>query len=75
MGLIFIGIADISSCISEVKPGMRVRKGEELGRFEIGVSSMVMLFSKDCRLNFTSALYEKNTAKLQKVNSLLAYLD
>jgi len=72
VGLIFIGIADISSCISTVKAGTRVTKGEDLGRFEIGGSSMVMLFSKDCRLNFTSTLYDRNTAKLQKVNSLLA---
>jgi hypothetical protein len=68
-------MADISSCISEVKVGTRVRKGEGLGHFEMGGSSMVVLFSKECRLNFTSSLYDKNAAKLQKVNSLLASVD
>ena len=33
VALIYIGMADISSCISVVEKGQKVKKGDEIGRF------------------------------------------
>ena len=33
VGLVYIGMAEISSCISSISKGQKVKKGEELGRF------------------------------------------
>ncbi len=41
---VFFGMADISSCMIEALPGQRVRKGDELGYFQYGGSSMCLIF-------------------------------
>lgn len=41
---VFIGMGEVSSCMVEVVPGQRVAKGEEIGRFQYGGSTMCMLF-------------------------------
>lgn len=44
IGLVYIGMADISSCQSDVKIGDQVKKGEDIGHFEIGGSSHAIIF-------------------------------
>ncbi len=41
---VFIGMAEVSSCMIEALPGQRVRKGDELGYFQYGGSSMCLIF-------------------------------
>ena len=57
IALVYIGMADISSCLSEVQKGQIVKKGEELGYFEIGGSSHCIIFESKAKLKF-SQLYE-----------------
>lgn len=47
MALVFIGMTEISSCTMEKQAGDQVSKGDELGRFQFGGSSGLMLLSKD----------------------------
>ncbi|MDR5806760.1 phosphatidylserine decarboxylase family protein [Caballeronia sp. LZ019] len=44
VGCVFIGMAEVSSCMIEALPGQRVRKGDELGYFQYGGSSMCLIF-------------------------------
>lgn len=44
---VYIGMAEISSCISEVKVGQRVKKGDEIGYFQFGGSTYCLIFQKD----------------------------
>jgi phosphatidylserine decarboxylase len=47
VGCIFVGMAEISSCILEVQPGQTVAKGEEIGYFQFGGSTHCVIFQKD----------------------------
>lgn len=46
MGLIPVGMSEVSSCVihGEMRPGRRVRKGEELGYFQYGGSTYCLVF-------------------------------
>ncbi|WP_018434945.1 phosphatidylserine decarboxylase family protein [Paraburkholderia atlantica] len=41
---VFVGMADVSSCMIEALPGQRVRKGDELGFFQYGGSTCCLVF-------------------------------
>lgn len=74
IGVIEIGMGEVSSCISTVNPGDQLNKGDELGRFEFGGSSHALIFDKKAKLNFNPKIYETNEEGpvLQEVNSWLA---
>ena len=57
IALIYIGMAEVSSCVATVRIGDQVRKGEQIGHFQFGGSSCTMVFSKHAKLSFGS-LYE-----------------
>jgi phosphatidylserine decarboxylase len=46
VGLILIGMAEVSSCViaPQVRPGRRVKKGDEIGYFQYGGSSHCLIF-------------------------------
>jgi phosphatidylserine decarboxylase len=44
---VFVGMADVSSCVIEALPGQRVRKGDELGYFQYGGSTCCLVFERD----------------------------
>lgn len=46
MALVLIGMGEVSSCVirPEMRPGRRVRKGEEIGHFQYGGSSHCLVF-------------------------------
>lgn len=44
VGCIFVGMADVSSCIIEALPGQQVCKGDELGFFQYGGSTCCLVF-------------------------------
>lgn len=54
MCIVFIGIAEVSTCEFTVKPGQNVTKGDEIGTFHYGGSSYCMIFRKDVQLLFES---------------------
>ncbi|KXU83909.1 phosphatidylserine decarboxylase [Paraburkholderia monticola] len=41
---VFVGMADVSSCMIEALPGQHVRKGDELGFFQYGGSTCCLVF-------------------------------
>jgi phosphatidylserine decarboxylase len=41
---VFVGMAEVSSCMIDALPGQRVRKGEELGYFQYGGSTYCLIF-------------------------------
>ena len=49
---IFVGMADVSSCLIEVVPGQQLLKGEELGYFQYGGSTACMIFARDVIRDF-----------------------
>lgn len=44
VGCVFVGMADVSSCVIEALPGQRVTKGDELGYFQYGGSTCCLAF-------------------------------
>jgi phosphatidylserine decarboxylase len=60
VAIIYIGMAECSSCVSTVNIGDHVRKGQEIGHFEFGGSSHALVFEKKANLLFNTALYSKN---------------
>lgn len=48
MCVILIGMAEVSSCIidKKIKPGYKIKKGEELGYFQFGGSTHCLVFRK-----------------------------
>ncbi len=44
VGCLFVGMADVSSCMIEALPGQRVEKGDEIGFFQYGGSTCCLVF-------------------------------
>ncbi|MEC5406074.1 phosphatidylserine decarboxylase family protein [Paraburkholderia sp. MPAMCS5] len=44
VGCVFVGMADVSSCMIEALPGQRVKKGDEIGFFQYGGSTCCLVF-------------------------------
>ncbi|KAI0631145.1 phosphatidylserine decarboxylase-domain-containing protein [Trametes polyzona] len=49
-----IGMAQVSSIVLNVEVGDHVRKGEEIGYFQLGGSDVVMVFEAKANVNFTA---------------------
>lgn len=60
IAMVFIGMAEVSSCVTTVNVGDHVQKGQEIGHFEFGGSSHAIVFEKKAKLRFSSGLYEKD---------------
>lgn len=52
MAIIPVGMAEVSTCDITAKAGQHLKKGEELGMFHYGGSTVVMLFRKEVTLKF-----------------------
>lgn len=52
---IFVGMAEISSCVVEVRRGDKVGKGQELGYFQFGGSTHCLIFQPGARISFAVA--------------------
>lgn len=52
VGLIQIGMAEVSSCEVTVKPGDVVKKGDQLGMFHFGGSTYCLIVGPDVTLDF-----------------------
>jgi phosphatidylserine decarboxylase len=57
MAFVPVGMSDVSSCIihSDVTPGHRIAKGEELGHFQYGGSTHCLVFRPGAIADFTLA--------------------
>jgi phosphatidylserine decarboxylase len=63
MCVILVGMAEISSCViqPQIKPGYKVKKGEELGYFQYGGSTHCLVFRPGAIAEFTlNALPQPN---------------
>jgi phosphatidylserine decarboxylase len=49
---IFVGMAEISSCVLQVRAGQRLTKGEEIGFFQYGGSTHCLIFEPTAKLSF-----------------------
>jgi len=58
VGIIPIGITEISSITTTARPGSHVTKGEELGYFSYGGSTLCLLFQKNVVKSFTKQVKE-----------------
>ncbi|MCL3780885.1 phosphatidylserine decarboxylase family protein [Prolixibacteraceae bacterium JC049] len=66
---VFVGMAEVSSCISSVKTGEHVVKGQELGYFQFGGSTHCLIFQKDVIDFFTVKAF---SGEIVKLNSAIA---
>jgi phosphatidylserine decarboxylase len=70
-----VGMAEVSSCMinPNIRPGVRVAKGDELGYFQYGGSTHCLIFRKGAIAAFaTHAIPEAGDGSLMLVNSYLA---
>ncbi|KAL3426833.1 hypothetical protein PVAG01_00342 [Phlyctema vagabunda] len=70
MAIVFIGMAEVSSC--EFTVGKRITKGQEIGMFHFGGSSHCMLFRPSTKLKFVNPPPWPENANNNPVNSALA---
>jgi phosphatidylserine decarboxylase len=47
VGCVFVGMAEVSSCVIDALPGQHVEKGDELGYFQFGGSTYCLIFEPD----------------------------
>lgn len=52
IAIIYVGMAEVSSCVSIVKIGEKVKKGQQLGYFMFGGSSHAIIFEKKPNIKF-----------------------
>ena len=50
---VFVGMAEVSSCVVEVRRGETVTKGQEIGYFQFGGSTHCVIFQADVQVEFT----------------------
>ncbi len=53
VGCIYVGMAEVSSCVGSVKKGQHVNKGDELGYFQFGGSTYCLIFQPNVINHFT----------------------
>jgi phosphatidylserine decarboxylase len=69
---VFVGMAEVSSCVIEAMPGQHVEKGQELGFFQYGGSTYCLIFEPDVIDRFVpQPPFDDDTPPLE-VNSHLA---
>ncbi|MEI9982686.1 MAG: phosphatidylserine decarboxylase [Aliidongia sp.] len=69
---VFVGMAEISSCVIGVRVGHAVTKGEELGYFQYGGSTHCVVFEPHVRLSFVPQPPFSHEAPIVEINSKLA---
>lgn len=72
VGCVFVGMGDVSSCAVEVVPGQRIHKGEELGYFQYGGSTICVLFEPDKVKDFAWDPNVVEDPPIVKVNARMA---
>ena len=57
MCIVFVGMAEVSTCEVTVKAGDRVKKGQEIGMFHFGGSTHCLMFGPHVNLQFIDRVY------------------
>jgi phosphatidylserine decarboxylase len=71
---VFVGMAEVSSCVSVVKQNQHVNKGDEIGYFQFGGSTYCLIFQPNVINHFTVSVPSpkiKNPIPV-KLNSMIA---
>lgn len=69
---VFVGMGEVSSCMVEVVPGQRVSKGDELGYFQYGGSTICMVFEPGKVPDFVHDPNTEDEPPIVKVNARMA---
>lgn len=73
VGCVFVGMAEVSSCIGSVVTGQHVNKGDELGYFQFGGSTYCLIFQPNVINHFTVKVpSDFDTAVPIKLNTTIA---
>lgn len=75
VGVMPVGMSEVSSCVVSVQEGQHVNKGDEIGYFQFGGSTHCLIFQKDVIEQFVVGAIpaeDFNDSTLQKVRSKLA---
>lgn len=73
VGCIFVGMAEISSCVFEVKVGQKLDKGDQIGYFQYGGSTHCLIFQPNVKLDFIPPQpYGVDDPQIVPLNSALA---
>jgi phosphatidylserine decarboxylase len=57
VGLIEVGLVEVSTCTATVVEGQIIKKGEELGYFAFGGSTYALIFDKNFDLTFNPEIF------------------
>lgn len=69
---VFVGMAEVSSCVIDALPGQRVNKGDEIGYFQYGGSTYCLIFEPGVVDNFVPKPPFHDDAQPIKVNAHVA---
>lgn len=70
---IYVGMAEVSSCVGRVNKGQHVNKGDELGYFQFGGSTYCLIFQPNVINHFTVKVpTDFDTAVPVKLNTTIA---
>ena len=72
VGCVFVGMAEISSCVVEALPGTHVNKGDEIGYFQYGGSTHCLIFRPGVINSFVPKKPFNFEAPPLKINSHIA---
>lgn len=80
LACVFVGMAEVSSCISVVSVGQHVTKGDEIGYFQFGGSTYCLIFQKDVVIvnhfsfpqSILKSTFDTENPSVIKLNSILA---
>lgn len=72
VGCVFVGMADVSSCVVGALAGQRVIKGDELGFFQYGGSTCCLVFQRDVICGFVPKPPFDDEGAPVKVNTRIA---
>jgi phosphatidylserine decarboxylase len=72
VGCVFVGMAEVSSCVIEALPGQRVKKGDEIGYFQYGGSTYCLVFEPGVIERFVPQPPFHDDAPPAKINTHLA---
>jgi phosphatidylserine decarboxylase len=72
IGCVFVGMAEVSSCVIEALPGQRVEKGDEIGYFQYGGSTYCLIFEPGVIRSFVPKPPFHDNAPPFKVNAQVA---
>jgi phosphatidylserine decarboxylase len=72
VGCVFVGMADVSSCVIEALAGQHVTKGDELGYFQYGGSTYCLVFRPNVVESFAVSQPFNDEGPAVKVNAQIA---